>query len=198
MSKHFNAGPAKNLLPPVEGGLSLEGDEVPPEVRKRLENIMEARHKNALIAMRIEQLIFEEMGAEYKGIIEEAVEIHDLRVRITTFFEGLDFGSSKSGKSKSICLQEGIDWYFEQRKKARMIERRLVAQNNLIMMSLGLRSLGDHMFSVRVQSKNKGEIIAERRGAYFLVLFSDERDYNNFTNTFKQGVKGQYQKSFQL
>jgi len=167
---------------------------------QRIDKIMEARHKNALEALKIEKILSEEIESdEYPTTItpENITIIEKVEERL----KSLDFGlieeieknknididtlkeMAPTEKRKALKLEifkNVISNYLCKKVKAQRAERTLKEIIEEKGEELSEKSLGKYLFENQTSSKSHSAVVAKRREGYFIISFADTKDYYQF------------------
>ena len=167
---------------------------------ERGQAMMERRHRNGLIALRLEQFLTQESTNNYSGVLTER-EVKDLlaefRDQLLYILEMMDLGETDEQKERMYILKQGLEYYFLEVFRAKTVERRLMAEVDMLNRNLSPTSLGRYVFSKKTNSGPRGSVFFRRHGAYFAIHFSDPSDYEDFTAA-TDYEDGQYHRCFSL
>jgi len=151
-------------------------DDLKETKEQREFEIMEARHQNALVALRIEQLLEQEvLYSKNKNVRLETIEVSRQAQEI------LSAVADRIPERKHQSFMEAIKKYTVRKIVSVRYEFVLREKIEKTGNEFSKAFLGGHLFSERTLGrKSIGKIEAERRGPYFVVAFSQKEDYDQF------------------
>lgn len=151
-----------------------------PEHKNRFIELMEMRHRNAMIALKIERILEqEEQSDEYPTIrtsenIKVKAEAHEA---LKPILESL---SSSGLTRKSEQVKEAVDNYFVSKITAQRAELELKEKLKAAGKEPTRSEMGAELFRQRTGENPKRPVGGVREGGYFILAFFNDDDYFKF------------------
>lgn len=153
--------------------ITTEGGAPKPERESRIDKLMETRHKNAVVAAELEEMLVQ--GIESNEDNEKLTE------KIDKKYNELDI--RYNAEERHIQYKVAISKYLDQAIFAKNTEELVCEKIEKQGKDMTSENLGQYIFGKYKDGQSRGKIFAERREGYFIVFFEDNKDYSNFYNT---------------
>lgn len=156
------------------------------EHRDRFAELMEMRHRNAMAALKIEQILaHEEPLNEYPvaGTPENTRVKRETNETLTPILESL---SAAGLTRKADHVKEAVDGYFVLKIIAQRAEFKLKEELQSKGKDTTPAEMGSELFRQRTGENPKTPVEAVRREGYFILVFFNDEDYLKFVEGLDQ------------